>query len=178
MTHAANHPAVRELRQKSDAARERLGRQVRGMEAHLERTHAEGQWTTRQVLCHLLGEPGADVVRLLQAFSATAPPLIEIASGRVTVNAERQRMSVGEMLAALDAQRAAALDYLDSLEPADLDRKARIPLFEPILGTDEVTLPIFVAAMFGMHWEAHADQIGQIRRAVGLPEAQYTASTP
>lgn len=87
-------------------------------------------------------------------------------------------MSLGELLAALDAQRAAALHYLDSLAPEDLARKARIPLFGPILGTDEVTLPIFVDAMFGMHWEAHADQIGRIRRAVGLPEAAHAAATP
>jgi len=56
-----NHAAV-ELRRKSDAARGRLGRQLAGMEGHLERTHAPGQWTTREVLCHLLGEPGTRLV--------------------------------------------------------------------------------------------------------------------
>ena len=174
MGHATNHAAVGELRKKSDVARERLGRQLAGMEAHLERTHADGQWTVREVLCHLLGEPGAEVVALLECFSTTDPPLIEIVPGQVTVTAERRRMSLGELLAALDAQRGAVLGYLDRLGPAQLGGKARIPLFAPILGTDEVTLPVFVGAMFGMHWDAHADQIGQIRQAVGLPEAEYT----
>lgn len=178
MGHATNHVTVSELRKKSDAARERLGRQLQGMEAHLERTHAEGQWTVREVLCHLLGEPGADVVRLLECFSAAEPPLVEITPGLVRVTAERRRMSPGELLAALDAQRGAVLDYLDTLPPADLGRTARIPLFGPILGTDEITLPVFVGAMFGMHWDAHADQIGQIRRAVGLPEAEHATPTP
>jgi hypothetical protein len=177
MGHATNHATVRELRTKSDAARDRLGRRLQGMEAHLERTHADGQWTVREVLCHLLGEPGTDVVALLECFSAAEPPLVEITPGLVTVTEERRRMSLGELLAALDAQRGAVLEYLDGLAPADLGRKARIPLFAPILGTDEVTLPIFVGAMFGMHWDAHADQIGQIRQAVGLPEAEYTTPT-
>ena len=172
---ATNHATVGELRAKSDAARERLGRQLQGMEAHLERTHADGQWTTREVLCHLLGEPGADFVALLACFSAADPPLVEIVPGQVTVTAERRRMTLAGLLAALDAQRAAVLGYLETLPPEDFGRAARIPLFAPILGTEVVTLPVFVGAMFGMHWDAHADQIGQIRQAVGLTEAEYTS---
>ena len=49
---------VNELRKNNEAAREHLGRQLQGMDAHLERTHAPGEWTARQVLCHLLFEPG------------------------------------------------------------------------------------------------------------------------
>ena len=175
MSHATNHAAVRELRKTSDAARERLGRQLAGMEPHLEQTHAPGQWTTREVLCHLLGEPGADLAALLECFSATDPPLVEITPGLVTLSAERRRMTLAGLLAALDVQRGTVLDYLDGLGPGDLGRRARIPLLAPILGTDEVTLPAFVGAMFGMHWDAHADQIGQIRQAVGLSEADHTS---
>jgi hypothetical protein len=108
-----NHAAV-ELRRKSDAARERLGRQLAGMEGHLERTHAPGQWTTREVLCHLLGEPGTRLVGLLERFSATDPPLVEITPGLVTVTAERRGMTLAALLDALDAQRAAVLGYLDT----------------------------------------------------------------
>src|SRR6185503_18937493 len=92
-----------------------------------------------------------------------------------SVTAERRGMSLVALLDALDAQRAVVLGYLDILGTDDLGRKARIPVFAPILGTDEVTLPVFVGAMFGMHWDAHADQIGQIRQAVGLSEAEYSS---
>jgi hypothetical protein len=175
MNQATDQAAVGTLRKTSDAARERLGRQLQGMEAHLERTHAPGQWTAREVLCHLLGEPGADLGALLDRFSATEPPLVEIVPGQVTITAERRRMTLAGLLAALDAQRAAVLGHLATLQPDDFGRKARIPLFAPILGTEKVTLPVFVGAMLGMHWDAHADQIGQIRRAVGLTEAEYTS---
>src|SRR5690349_5521667 len=87
MSHATDHATVEELRKTSDAARERLGRQLEGMQAHLERTHAPGQWTAREVLCHLLGEPGPRLVGLLERFSATDPPLVEITPGLVTVTA-------------------------------------------------------------------------------------------
>jgi hypothetical protein len=61
---------------------------------------------------------------------------------------------------------------------AHLARKARIPLFAPILGTDEVPLPVFVGAMFDRHWAGHALQLVKIRRAARLPEAKYTTPTP
>ena len=177
MSHATDHATFEQLRKASDTARERLGRQLEGMQAHLERTHAPGQWTAREVLCHLLGEPGADPAALLDRFSATDPPLVEIVPGQATVTAERRRMTLADLLDALDAQRAAVLRHLETLGPDDLARRARIPLFAPILGTDEVTLPVFVGAMFGMHWEAHADQIGQIRQAAGLTRAEDTSRT-
>ena len=163
---------VKELRKMSEAAGERMARQLAGMEAHLERSHAPGQWTSRQVLCHLLFEPGFRPVGLLERFASTELPLVEIAPGVCTVTPERSRMTLAELIAALDAQRREVFAYLETLEEADLRRKARIPLFEPLIGTDEITLPIFVGAMFDRHWNGHADQLAQIRQAVGLPETQ------
>ncbi len=154
-----SNATVNELRKKNDAAWERLERQLAGMETHLERAHAPGQWTTRQVLCHLLFEPGFRPTGLLECFAAADLPLIEIIPGVATVTAERGRMTLAELTAALDAQRRQVFAYL-----------ARIPLFEPIVGTDEITLAIFVGAMFDRHWHGHADQLAQIRQAVGLPE--------
>ena len=46
--------AVGELKKKSDAAAANLTRQLQGMEPYLDKADAAGEWTTRQVLCHLL----------------------------------------------------------------------------------------------------------------------------
>ena len=37
------------------------------------------------------------------------------------------------------------------------------------MGTDEITLPVFVGAMFDYHWNDHAGQIAKIRAANGMP---------
>jgi DinB superfamily len=169
---------VKELQRKNDAAREALGRMLGGMEAHREQADAPGEWTAREVLCHLLFEPGWKPVALLERFATADPPLLEITAGSVTVTPERQRMTLTELVAAIDAQRREVFGYLETLGEADLARKARIPLFAPILGTDEVPLPVFVGALFDQHWAGHALQLAKIRRAVGLPEAKYTAATP
>jgi hypothetical protein len=166
------NPTVNELRKKSEAARDRIGRQLDGMAAHLDRAPAPGEWSARQVLCHLLLEPGFDAVALLRCFAPRDLPLLEIVPGQVTVTAERARMTLPELIGGLDAQHQDVFAYLETLDEAGLGGKARIPLFEPLIGTDEITLPIFVEVMFDRHWHAHADQLAQIRRAAGLPEAK------
>jgi len=49
---------AQDLRRRIDAASENLSRQLQGMDAHMERADAPGEWTTREVLSHLLFEPG------------------------------------------------------------------------------------------------------------------------
>jgi hypothetical protein len=70
---------------------------------------------------------------------------------------------------ALDVQRRRVLEYIDGLEePAFERRKARIPLFKQFMGTDEITIDMYLGAMFDYHWNDHAGQLGKIRQAVGL----------
>ncbi len=145
------------------------------MEGHLERTDAPGEWTARQVLCHLLFEPGWKLVALLERFTTDSLPVIEITPGVTAVTPERQRMTLAELTAALDAQRHEVFAYLDTLSEADLGRKARIPLFQPLLGTDQVPLPVFVGGLFEMHGGAHIEQLAKIRAAVGLPAVKERA---
>jgi hypothetical protein len=81
-------------------------------------------------------------------------------------------MTLPQLVAALDAQRRAVFDYLDTLSENDLTRMARIPLFKAFMGTDEVPLPAFVGAIFEFHINDHASQLAKIRDAVGLPAAK------
>ena len=88
------------------------------------------------MLSHLLSEPGFRPIGLLERCASTELPLVEITPGVATVTQERGRMTLAELIAALETQRRARSS-----------RKARIPLFEPIIGADEITLPIFVGAI-------------------------------
>ncbi len=163
--------AIIGLRKKSDAAAANLWRQLQGMEPYLDRSDAPGEWTTRQVLCHLLEDPDRGPVATLKSFASAKLPVIEITPGHVPVTPERQRMTLAELRDALEAQRRDVFDYLESLGDADLARKARIPLFKQFMGTDEIALPVYVGAMFDFHWNDHAGQIAKIRKANGLPDA-------
>ena len=165
-------PAVQQLRARSDAAWAGLTRQLQGMEPHLERSDAPGEWTTRQVLAHLLLDPRGTVTDRLRTFAERQPPLLDVNPGQVVVTPERQRMTLRQFLDALDGQRREVFAYLDGLPEADLERrKVRIPAFAQFLGSEEVSLGTFVGIMFDRHWTGHAGQLGKIRKAVGLPEA-------
>src|SRR5207247_11138081 len=140
-----------------------LTRQLQGMEPYLERSDAPGEWTAREVLCHLLEEPGWDPVALLKTFSTTNLPVVEIGPGETHVTPERQRMTLPQFVAALEQQHRSVLDYIASLSEADLQRKARIPLFKTFMGTEEIPIPLYVGAMFDYHWNDHAGQLAKIR---------------
>ena len=162
-----------DLQKKADAARANLSRQLQGMEPHMERSDAPGEWTTRQVLCHLLFEPDADFAALLRTFAARDLPLVDIQAGGAIVTPERQTMTLRQFIDALEAQRQGAFAYLRTLPEADLaQRKVRIPLFKEFMGTDEISLAMFTGAMFDYHWQDHAGQLAKIRKAAGLPEAR------
>jgi hypothetical protein len=108
-------------------------------------------------------------VATLKSFAISDLPLIEIEPGDAHVTPEQQRMTKGQLLDALEAQRREIFAYLDSLGDADLGRKAKIPLFKQFMGTDDITLPVYIGAMFDFHWNDHAGQIAKIRKANGLP---------
>jgi hypothetical protein len=163
--------SVKDLESNVNAAHGNLSGQLRGLEPHLERSDAPGEWTAREVLSHLLFEPGFSPVALLKTFADRDLPLIEVTPGATHLDDRRRRMTLKEFADALDTQRRTVLDYLGGLTETQLTRKARIPLFKQFMGTDEITIPMFVGAIFGYHWNDHAGQLAKIRKAVGLPDA-------
>jgi len=164
---------VKELRGKTDAAWANLNHQLRGMEPYMERSDAPGEWTTRQVLSHLLFESDWNAVRVLKKFSNKDFPLVEIIPGQPNITPERQKMTLRQFQDALDVQRRDVFGFLARLPEAELtQRKARIPLFKQFMGTDEIPIQMYVGALFDLHWNDHAGQLGKIRKAVGLPEAR------
>ena len=164
-------PIVSELKRKSEAAAANLSKQLQGMEPHLDKSDAPGEWTTRQVLCHLLADPNSKPVAMLRSFSTSNLPLIEIKAGEAFVTPERQKLTLTQLWGELEAQRNDIFGYLESLTEADLARKAKIPLFKQFMGTDEIALPVYVGAMYDYHWNDHAEQIAKIRKANGLPDS-------
>jgi preprotein translocase subunit SecA len=139
------------------------------MEPHMERSDAPGEWTTREVLSHLLFEPGFDPGATLSTFSERDYPMIEIDPGDNFLDDQRRKMTLSQFKDALDAQRRRVLEYIDGVEERAFDkRKARIPLFKQFMGTDEITMDMYLGAMFDYHWNDHAGQLEKIRHAVGL----------
>lgn len=163
---------VADLKKKSDAAWAHLSRQLEGMDDYLDRSDAPGEWTTREVLGHILYDPGVPPAALLKTFSHENPPEVDIKPGDTHLTPERRAASLKELVGELDVQRHDLFAYLEGLSDAELKRKARIPIFKGFMGTDQIPIPMFVGAMYDYHWHDHAGQIAKIRKAVGLPAAK------
>ena len=166
------HAKVNDLRARTDKSWAHLKAQLQGMEPHLEKSDAPGQWTAREVLCHLLFEAGWKPVPLLKTFADKDLPLIDIKPSLVDVSGGRKAMTLKQLMDALDGQRRDVMNYLDGLGEAELNRKSRIPLFKQIMNTDEIDIPTYVGALLEYHWNDHAGQLAKIRKAVGLPDAK------
>ena len=158
---------AQELRERIDAAWENLSGQIKGMDPHLEHADAPGEWTAREVLSHLLFEPGFDPAKLLGCFAERDYPLVEINPGDTFLDDHRRRLTLAQFYQALDAQRRGVLAYIDGLLERDFERKARIPLFKQFMGTDEITISMYLGALFDYHWNDHAGQLSKIREAAG-----------
>ena len=104
-----------ELRGRIDAAWENLSRQLHGMDAHMERADAPGEWTTREVLSHLLFEPGFDPAAILRTFAERDHPLVEITPGETYLDDQRRQMTLAQLREALEAQRGRVLAFIDGL---------------------------------------------------------------
>jgi hypothetical protein len=172
---------VTELRGAADAVWLRLSAQLEGMDCYMERAAAPGQWTARQVLCHLLGAPGWRPVPVLASFVPAGGPagpgalaVVEVKPGEVHLTPERQMMKLQQFKNALARHRREVFDYLATLSDQDLERRACVRRLGP--GPDEVTIPAWVASTFVAHWSDHADQLAEIRRVVGLPAADGRAA--
>ena len=166
------HAKVNELRARTGKAWAHLKAQLQGMEPHLDKSDGPGEWTTREVLSHLLFESGWKPVPLLKTFADKNLPVVDIKPSDTHVSGERKTMTLKQFVDALDTQRRELMGYLDGLSEAELSRKSRIPLFKEIMGTDEIDIPTYVGALFAYHWDDHAGQLAKIRKAAGLPDAK------
>ena len=97
------HAKVNDLRARSDKAWAHLRAQVQGMEPHLDKSDAPGQWTAREVLCHMLFEPGWKPVPLLKSFAHQNLPVIDIKPSETDVSGERKAMTMALVDRALRA---------------------------------------------------------------------------
>src|SRR3990167_9210999 len=96
------HAKDDELRARSDKAWAQLRAQLQGMEPYLDKSDAPGQWTTREVLSHMLFEPGWKPVPLLKTFADKNLPVIDIKPGDTDVSDERKTMTLKQFADALD----------------------------------------------------------------------------
>ncbi len=118
-----------------------------------------------------------DLVRRPNAFFAVGDVKQSVygfrhAEVRGLLEVEEEVRRTGGLVVPLDTSfrtRPSVLAYVESLPEADLQqRKARIPIFKQLMGTDEIPIHVYAGVLLDRHWNDHAGQLAKIRKAVGL----------
>lgn len=129
------------------------------------RRPAEGEWCCKEVLSHLMGDEGEDLVAGLRRFIDEDTPLIGIVTGLPYYTPGRQKMAVGEMLSAVRGRYDEVASFLGGLTDEQVARKARVPLFKETPIGEYATLAQFAGAL-NFHLTDHINQIRSARQQV------------
>ena len=127
---------------------------------------ADAEWCCKEVLSHLMGDEGEDILAPFHQIIEEDTPLIGIVTGLPYYTPDRQAMSLAELRGAVSSRFQELAEFLGSMNDADLARKARVPLFKETPIGEYATMAQFVGAL-DFHLTDHINQIRNARQQVG-----------
>lgn len=145
-----------------------LGEALDGIgEEQAGRRPADGEWSCKEVLSHLMGDEGEREVDRLQRFMDEENPLIGIMVGLPYYTPERQAMSLSELRAGVWKRYEEMAVFVSGLNDEQLERGARIPLLKQTPIGEQATLAQWVGVVTTFHLPAHIEQVKGIRQQLG-----------
>ncbi len=135
-------------------------------EAKAGQRAADAEWCCKEILSHLMGDEGDDVLAPMRQIIEEDTPLIGIVTGLPYYTPDRQTMSLTEMRGAVSSRYRELAEFVGGLTDADLARKARVPLFKETPIGEYATMAQFVGAL-NFHLTDHISQISNAREQVG-----------
>src|SRR3972149_9299268 len=113
--------AATSLRDALDQKMRELGETLEGMtEEDAARRPADGEWSCKEMLSHLMGDEGESFVAGLHRFLDEDTPLIGVVAGLPYYSPARPAMSPSELSAGLWRQYQEAADFIGSLNVEQL----------------------------------------------------------
>ncbi|MCH7523055.1 MAG: DinB family protein [Chloroflexi bacterium] len=135
-------------------------------EAKAGQRAADAEWCCKEILSHLMGDEGEDILAPFRQIIEEDTPLIGIVTGLPYYTPDRQTMSLAEMRGAVSSRYRELAEFLGGLTEADLARKARVPLFKETPIGEYATMAQFAGAL-NFHLTDHINQISNARQQVG-----------
>lgn len=156
------------LRDTLEGKLEELGEALEGLdETKATERPGDAEWCCKEVLSHLLGEEGDDLVTGLRRFLDEDTPLIGLVTGLPYYTPERQKMSLSELRAGVWKRYQGVADFVGDLSEEQLARKARVPLLKDTPLGEHPTLAQWVGVLINLHLPDHINQVRSARERVG-----------
>ncbi len=159
--------AATSLRETMEQKLQELGEALDGLdETKAGQRPVEGEWCCKEVLSHLMGDEGDDILAPIRLIIEEDTPLIGLVTGLPYYTPKRQPMSLSEMRGAVSSRYQELAEFLASLSEEQMARKARVPLFKETPIGEYATLAQFVGAL-NFHRADHINQVRAARQQIG-----------
>jgi uncharacterized damage-inducible protein DinB len=128
-------------------------------EEDASRRPKEGEWSVRDVLCHLQGDAEHGFRDDLERFLKEDMPELDLSPGELYWTPEREKHSLQELAKATANQYRAIGDLMADLTPEQLERTGRIGFLKQVRGSDEIKLSEWVTVIAEYHLNQHISQL-------------------
>jgi uncharacterized damage-inducible protein DinB len=125
------------------------------------RRPAEGEWSVRDVLCHLSGDAQHTFRDDLNRFLEEEMPELAVTPGELYSTPDRESAPIQELARSVAAQYRDIGTFVGSLTEEQLARPARIAFLKQVRGNDEIKLSEWISLIVEYHLSQH---IGQLQR--------------
>ena len=148
--------------------RSQLLANLEGMDYCLDWKPNADSWSVREVVYHLVDTPKGGLHTLISGMLSGKTKEFDLAPDLNNMNPERQTLDLNQVR--LDISQV--LDGLKAaLSGASDDELATITVLAHLkaLGIDEERSPqMLLEGLFARHWQGHADQLKELRDALGI----------
>lgn len=120
---------------------------------------AEGEWSLRDVLCHLSGDAEHSFREDLNRFLTEDMPSIDITPGELYWTPERKNLPLPELAKSVARQYSDIGTLVAGLTPEQLARPGRIAFLKQFRGTDEIKLGEWIGVISEFHLNDHISQL-------------------
>ena len=153
--------AATSLRDALEQKMKELGETLEGMdEEDAARRPADGEWSCKEMLSHLMGDEGESFASGLHRFLDEDTPLIGVVAGLPYYSPAEGKLKPGVRIKEV-------ADFIGSLSDEQLGRKGRVPLLKDTPIGEQPTLGQWAGAIINFHLTDHIGQMGKVREALG-----------
>ena len=151
---------------------EEMNRLCKGLSEQNASRAPEGRWSPKQIISHLCGPEGVGHLPALGLILEQETPLIDLKAEDPFFTGKRTGMTMSELLAEFNKEYLQIADFVTGLSEAQLQRKARVPLFRESELGEYPTLAGFVGGLTDYHLDFHIKHMQEIIQALGVSEVR------
>ena len=123
------------------------------------RRPADGEWSARDVFCHLSGDAEHTFRDDLNRFLAEDMPALDVTPGELFWTSERESATIQELARATAAQYREIGTFVAGLTEEQLARPGRIAFLKEVRGNDEIKLSEWISIIVEYHLGQHLGQL-------------------